>query len=90
MPSTLTGRWLTGKTVPPKGLLIRFHSTVRPTLPSFSVAPITATLFGAKMARSASRSKRSTSSVRSGPSAGLAEAGFSLPFFSVSASICVS
>ena len=48
MPSTLGRLGLTGKTVPPKGLLIRFHSTVRPTLPGFSVAPMTATVFGAK------------------------------------------
>src|SRR5579859_3251767 len=39
-----------GKTVPPKGWLIRFQSSVRPTLPAFSVAPITAMLFGSKMA----------------------------------------
>ena len=39
---------LIGKTVPPKGLLIRFQRIVRPTLPAVSVAPMTATVFGAK------------------------------------------
>jgi hypothetical protein len=39
---------LTGKTIPPKGEPIRFQNTVRPTLPGFSVAPITATELGAK------------------------------------------
>ena len=48
MPSTLPRFGLTGKTVPPNGVLIRFHSVVRPTLPAFSVAPITAMLFGVK------------------------------------------
>jgi hypothetical protein len=48
MPSTLGRLRLTGKTVPPKGLLMRFHRIVRPTLPTFSVAPITATFCGAK------------------------------------------
>ena len=33
MPSTLGGCGLTGNTVPPNGLLMRFQSTVRPTLP---------------------------------------------------------
>ena len=28
--------------MPPNGLLIRFHRIVRPTLPCFSVAPMTA------------------------------------------------
>jgi hypothetical protein len=35
---------------PPKGVFIKFHKTVRPTLPGFSVAPATATDFGAKIA----------------------------------------
>src|SRR6266511_5915813 len=48
MPSTLVRLALTGKTVPPNGLLTRFHSTVRPTLPGASDAPITATAFGPK------------------------------------------
>jgi len=34
--------------VPPKGFVTRFHSRVRPTLPGFSVAPITATVLGEK------------------------------------------
>ena len=34
MPSTLAASGLTGKTVPPNGLLIRFQRIVRPTLPS--------------------------------------------------------
>ena len=46
MPSTFGRLELTGKTVPPKGLLSRFHSTERPTLPGRSEAPITATLWG--------------------------------------------
>src|SRR6476660_465400 len=37
-----------GNTVPPNGLDIRFHRMVRPTLPEFSVAPITATFLGEK------------------------------------------
>ena len=49
MPRTLGRLRLTGKTVPPKGLEIRFQRIVRPTLPSRSVAPITATLRGEKM-----------------------------------------
>src|SRR6185312_10920822 len=52
MPRTLARFGLTGKTVPPNGLLIRFQRSVRPTLPAFSDAPITAMLFGAKMASS--------------------------------------
>src|SRR5208283_5190334 len=43
-------------TVPPNGLLIRFQRTARPTLPCLSVAPITATVRGAKIASSGSRS----------------------------------
>src|SRR5512147_1148980 len=50
MPNRLGRLGLIGKTVPPKGLLIRFHRIVRPTLPTFSVAPTTATFFGAKIA----------------------------------------
>jgi hypothetical protein len=38
--------------VPPNGLLIRFQRIVRPTLSSFSDAPMTATVFGAKIASS--------------------------------------
>ena len=38
--------------MPPNGLLIRFQRTARPTLPCFSVAPITATVAGAKIASS--------------------------------------
>src|SRR3954468_12913972 len=48
MPRTLPLLALTGKTVPPNGLVIRFQRTVRPTLPSRSVAPTTATLRGEK------------------------------------------
>ncbi len=55
MPSMLAREGFTGKTVPPKGLLMRFHSIVRPTLPTFSVAPITATDLGANMASSGCR-----------------------------------
>src|SRR5208283_2986628 len=48
MPSTLGRFGFTGKTAPPKGELIRFQSVVRPTLPTFSVAPMTAILRGEK------------------------------------------
>ena len=48
MPNTLGRFGFTGYTVPPNGVLIRFHSTVRPTLPGFSVAPIRATDSGSK------------------------------------------
>src|SRR5215203_297560 len=61
MPSTFGRRELTGKTVPPNGLLTRFHMIVRPTLPSLSVAPITATVSGRKMASNCSRSYPRTS-----------------------------
>ena len=37
MPSTFVRLEFTGKTVPPNGLLSRFHSTERPTLPARSV-----------------------------------------------------
>ena len=47
MPSTLGRFEFTGNTVPPNGLLNRFQSTERPTLPGRSEAPITATLRGA-------------------------------------------
>ena len=56
MPSTFGRRELTGKTVPPNGLLTRFHMIVRPTLPGLSVAPITATVSGRKMASNYFRS----------------------------------
>ena len=65
IPSTLGRFGLTGKTVPPNGLLIRFHSSVRPTLLGVSVAPITATFRGAKITSSGWRSCRSTSWARS-------------------------
>ena len=48
-PSTFGRLALTGKTVPPNGLLTRFHMMVRPTLPGRSVAPITATVSGLKI-----------------------------------------
>jgi hypothetical protein len=38
--------------VPPNGLPIRFQRIDLPTLPAFSVAPITATALGAKIASS--------------------------------------
>src|SRR5438309_10351855 len=47
-PRTLGRLGLMGKTVPPKGLVIRFQRMVRPTLPAVSVAPMTATVRGAK------------------------------------------
>jgi hypothetical protein len=52
MPSTFGRRELTGNTVPPNGLETRFHMIVRPTLPGRSVAPITATVSGRKIASS--------------------------------------
>ena len=58
IPSTFGRFGLTGKTVPPNGLLIRFQRTVRPTLPYFSVAPMTATVLGAKIASSDLRLRR--------------------------------
>src|SRR5687768_12388332 len=61
MPRTLGRFGLTGKTVPPKGLETRFHSSVRPTLFGVSVAPMTATLRGEKMTSSGWRSWRRTS-----------------------------
>src|SRR5688572_20108858 len=48
MPSTLVRLALTGKTMPPNGLLTRFQITFRPTLPGVSVAPITAIALGVK------------------------------------------
>ena len=42
-----------GKTVPLNGLVIKFHNKVLPTLPGFSLAPITATVWGAKIPSSA-------------------------------------
>ena len=50
IPSTLRRFGLTGKTVPPNGLLIRFRTSVRPMLPVLSVAPMTAMFWGAKNA----------------------------------------
>jgi hypothetical protein len=48
MPKTLGRLGFTGKTVPPKGELTKFHRMVRPTLPGVSVAPMTATVLGRK------------------------------------------
>ena len=50
IPSTLRRLGLTGKTVPPNGLFIRFDTIVRPMLPAFSVAPMTAMVWGVKNA----------------------------------------
>ena len=55
IPSTLTRFALMGKTVPPKGFVTRFHINVRPTLPARSLAPMTATLRGAKKTSSGCR-----------------------------------
>ena len=60
-PRTLERRELTGKTVPPNGLLTRFHMMVRPTLPGRSVAPTSATASGLKMASRGCRSYLRTS-----------------------------
>src|SRR5271157_4503090 len=50
IPSTLRRFGLTGKMGPPNGLFIRFHTIVRPMLPAFSVAPMTAMFWGVKNA----------------------------------------
>src|SRR5208337_2346038 len=50
IPSTLRRFGLTGKTGPPNGLFIRFQTIVRPMLPAFSVAPVTAMFWGVKNA----------------------------------------
>src|SRR5690606_33542831 len=64
MPSTLGRVGWTGYTVPPKGVRFRFQSTVRPTLPAVSVAPITATLRGWKNDSSGCRWGRQMSLAR--------------------------
>ena len=61
IPSTFARFGLTGNTVPPNGLPIRFQSTVRPTLPAFSLAPTTATDRGANSASSGLRRVYNTS-----------------------------
>src|SRR4028118_853040 len=61
MPSTFVLFGLTGKTVPPNGLLMRLLSTVRPTLPALSVALTTATVSGRKIASIGCRSYFNTS-----------------------------
>ena len=50
IPRTRGRFGLTGKTVPPNGLVIRFHTRVRPMLRALSDAPMTATLWGVKNA----------------------------------------
>ncbi len=50
--------------VPPNGVEIRLWSSVRPTLPGVSVAPMTATVRGAKNASSGCLSWRNTSCAR--------------------------
>src|SRR3990172_5385148 len=68
MPRMLSRLGLTGRTAPPNGLLIRFHRTVRPTLPFFSVAPMTATDRGRNSGSSGGRLERRTSDAWSGAS----------------------
>ena len=53
--------------MPPNGVLIRFHSTVRPTLPGFSVAPISATDSGSKNTSSGCSRGRRISCTESPP-----------------------
>ena len=65
MPITLGRLGLTGYTVPPNGLLIRFQRMDRPTLPAFSVAPTTATARGVKIASSGSRGSSASGPARS-------------------------
>jgi hypothetical protein len=48
IPNILARFGFTGNTAPPNGVLIKFQRVVRPTLPGFSVAPITAILLGVK------------------------------------------
>ena len=63
MSSTLLRRGFTGNTLPANGPLIKFQKIDRPTLPVVSVAPITATVRGSKMASSDDRgSERGTGS----------------------------
>src|SRR5215203_2488793 len=93
MPSTLGLREFTGKTVPPNGLLTRFHMIVRPTLPGRSVAPMTATVSGRKMVSNCCRSYPRTSWAgsalldrfigRSFVALGLQASGFRLQFILV-------
>ena len=66
-PRTLARFALTGKTVPPKGFVNRFQSTVRPTLPGVSLAPMTATLRGAKNTSSGWRAAPPSRSVGGSP-----------------------
>ena len=47
IPNILFLFGLIGKTVPLNGFVIKFHNKVLPTLPGFSLAPITATVLGA-------------------------------------------
>src|SRR5262249_18633546 len=58
-------------TVPPNGLPIRFHRIDRPTLPAFSVAPITATARGAKIASSGERGSDRGGGIASGGGGGI-------------------
>src|SRR5207253_224878 len=57
-PRILARLGLIGNKAPPKELFIKFQSTVRPTLPGFSVAPITATAVGLKKTSKACRRGR--------------------------------
>ena len=66
MPRMLGRFGLIGRTVPPNGLLMRFQRTVRPTLPAFSVAPMTATDCGRKSGSRGWREARRTSDALSG------------------------
>src|SRR5215211_682180 len=99
MPSTFGLREFTGKTVPPNGLLTRFHMIVRPTLPGRSVAPMTATVSGRKMVSNCCRSYPRTSWAgsalldrfigRSFVALGLQASGFRLQFILVTRSPCL-
>ena len=61
MPSTRARFRFTGMISPPKFPAFRFSISVRPTLPSASVAPITATDFGASIVSKAGRRSRNIS-----------------------------
>jgi len=58
IPSTFDRFVLTGETVTPKGLPIRFRRTERLTEPAVSVAPITATVSAAKKTSSGWRKRK--------------------------------
>lgn len=92
MPSTLGRFGFTGTTVPPNGWVRTFHISVRPTVPGLSVAPITATRRGEKIASSPGRSSGRMSLAGSSRIAGAA-AGFASDVFlvrAISVRVCLA